>query len=134
MKKNKLRKIYLIYIIVVGELVLAAMMLASGYIPAEGWRLTLRILFCVGFVLMPIFLWFMYRWLRKDNEAASDELEQMILLKALAAGGLVSVSLVPFLLVLVSIFSEWAALIVFIFTALVWGTVKITTFILYKKY
>lgn len=134
MKKNKLRKIYLIYIIAIGELVLAAMMLASGYIPAEGWRLTLRILFCVGFVLMPIFLWLMYRWLRKDNEAASDELEQMILLKALAAGGLVSVSLVPFLLVLVSIFSEWAALIVFIFTALVWGTVKMTTLILYKKY
>ncbi len=134
MKKNNLRKIYLIYIIAIGELVLAATMLASGYIPVESWRLALRILFCAGFVLMPVFLWLMYRWLKKDNAAASDELEQMILIKALAAGGLVSVTLVPFLLVLVSLFSDWASLIVFVYTALVWGTVKISTFVLYKKY
>jgi hypothetical protein len=106
MKRNKLRKIYLIYIIAVGELVLAAMMLASGYIPAEGWRLALRIIFCAGFVLMPVMIWIMYRWLKKDNDVASDELEQMILLKALAAGGLVAVTLAPFLLVLVSLLAD----------------------------
>jgi hypothetical protein len=64
----------------------------------------------------------------------SDELEQMVLTKALAAGGLVSISLLPFMLVLVSLLTEWAALIVAIFTVIVWGTVKLTTFYLYRKY
>jgi hypothetical protein len=134
MKRNRLRKVYLIYLIAIGELVLAAILLASGYVPDEGWRLVLRIIVCVGFVIMPVMIWVMYRWLKKDNEMASDELEQMVLLKALAAGGLVSISLVPFMLVLVSLFIQWAVLIVFIFTVIVWGTVKLATFILYKKY
>ena len=58
----------------------------------------------------------------------------MVLLKALAAGGLVAISLVPFMLVLVSLLMEWAVLIVFIYTIIVWGTVKMTTFFLYRKY
>jgi hypothetical protein len=134
MKRNRLRKVYLIYLIAIGELVLAAIMLASGYVPDEGWRLVLRIIVCVGLVIMPVMIWVMYRWLKKDNDMASDELEQMVLLKALAAGGLVSISLVPFMLVLVSLLTQWAALIVFIFTVIVWGTVKLATFILYRKY
>jgi hypothetical protein len=134
MKRNKLRRIYLVYLIAIGELVLASMLLASGYIPDEGWKLALRIVCCVGFVIMPVMIWVMFRWLKKDNDMASDELEQMVLTRALAAGGLAAISLVPFLLVLVSIFTEWAVLFVFFYTVIVWGTVKLSTFILYRKY
>lgn len=134
MKRNKLRRIYLVYLIALGEMVMAAMLLASGYVPDEGWQTVLRVICCVGFVIMPVMIWVMFRWLKKDNDMASDELEQMVLLKALAAGGLAAISLVPFLLVLISLFPEWAVLIAFIFTLIVWGTVKMTTFILYRKY
>lgn len=134
MKRNKLRRIYLIYLVAIGELVLASIMLASGYVPDEGWKLALRIVCCVGFVIMPVMIWVMFRWLKKDNDMVSDELEQMVLLRALAAGGLAAISLVPFLLVLVSIFTEWAVLMVFLYTIIIWGTVKLATFILYRKY
>lgn len=134
MKRNKLRRIYLIYLIAIGEMVLAAILVASGYVPDAGWQLVLRIVCCVGFVIMPVMIWVMFRWLKKDNDMASDELEQMVLLKALAAGGLAAISLVPFLLVLISLFTEWAVLIAFVFTVIVWGTVKLATFILYRKY
>ena len=73
MKKNKLRKVYLVYLIAIGELVLAAILLASGYVPDERWQLLLRIVCCVGFVIMPVMIWVMFRWLKKDNDMASDE-------------------------------------------------------------
>ena len=134
MKRNRLRRIYLVYLIAIGEMVLAAMLLATGYIPDEVWQTVLRIVCAVGFVVMPVMIWVMFRWLKKDNNMASDELEQMVLTKALAAGGLAAISLVPFMLVLISLLPEWAVLIAFIFTVIVWGTVKMTTFIPYRKY
>jgi len=134
MKRNKLRKVYLIYLIAIGELVLAAILLASGHVPNEGLRLVLRIAVCVGFVIMPVMIWIMFRWLKKDNDMASDELEQLVLLKALAAGGLAAISLAPFMLVLVSLLMAWSVLIVLVYTVIVWGTVKLATFFLYRKY
>lgn len=133
MKRNKLRRIYLIYLVAIGELVVAAVLLASAYLPAP-WQAILRVVCCVGFVLIPVMIFIMFRWLKKDNNETSDELEQMVLIKALAAGGFAAITLVPFLLVLISLLTEWAVLIAFIFTAIVWGTVKLTTFFLYKKY
>lgn len=134
MKRNKLRRLYLVYLIAIGEMVLAAILVASGYIPDESWQTLLRIVCIVGFLIMPVMIWVMFRWLKKDNQMASDELEQMVLTKALAAGGLAAISLVPFLLVLISLFTEWAVLIAFVFTVIIWGTVKLATFILYRKY
>lgn len=134
MKRNKLRIAYMIYLVAIGEMVMGAIVLASCYIPDDGWRLALRIVCCAGFVIMPVALWIMFRWLKKDNDMASDEREQMVLTKALATGGFVSITLVPFLLVFVSLFTEWAALIAFIYTVIIWGAVKIATFVLYRKY
>jgi len=134
MKRNKLRKVYLAYIIAIGELICVMIIISAGYIPNGDWKLAVRIIGCVAAVLVPIVTYIFYRWLKKDNDVVSDELEQMVLTKAMAAGGLVSISLVPFMLALVSLFKDWSALIVFIFAVIVGGTIKLRAFYLYRKY
>ena len=134
MKRNKLRKVYLIYLIALGELVMAALFVVAEYIPYPAWRTFLRVVGCIGFVVLPVAMWIMYRWLKKDNDAASDELEQMLLQKAMAVTGFVAATLSPFMLILVSLLAEWAVLIVSCFMGVIWGTLKLSTLLLYRKY
>ena len=134
MKRNKLRQLYLAYLIALGEFVMAALFVVADFIPDPTWRTMIRVVACIGFVVMPVAMWIMYRWLKKDNDAASDELEQMVLLKAMAFTGFIAVTLSPFVLLLVSLFIDWAVLIAFCYMGLIWGALKISTFILYRKY
>jgi hypothetical protein len=134
MKRNNLRKAYLIYIIAIGEFVMAALFVVADYIPHPAWRTLLRTVGCIGFVVLPFAMWVMYRWLKKDNDAASDELERMVLQKAMAITGFAAVTLSPLVLILVSLFTDWAVLIAFCYMGLIWGTLKLSTFIIYKKY
>ena len=134
MKRNKLRRVYLVYIIAIAEILCMMIIIGAGYIFSGPWETAVRILGYVGAVLAPIVIYAFYRWLKKDNDTASDELEQMVLTKAMAAGGLVSISLVPFMLALVSLFKDWSALIIFIFAVIVGGTIKLRAFYLYRKY
>lgn len=131
---NNLRRAYLWYLIATGELVCAAIIIGAGYIVEPGWRLVIRILGIVGAVLAPLMIWVLYRWVRRDNADTSDELEQMVLTRALAVTGLAAITLIPVLMLLTCLLLEYAPFIVFGYTVMIWGTFKLTTFILYRKY
>jgi Mn2+/Fe2+ NRAMP family transporter len=133
-KPNKLRKVYLWYLILTGELVCAAIIICAGYSPDPTWRMTIRILGIVGAVIAPVMIWVLYRWRRRDNADTSDELEQTVLLRALAVTGLVALSLVPVLMLLAFLLPEYAGFTAFGYTVAVWGTFKIATLWLYRKY
>jgi hypothetical protein len=133
-KLNKLRRAYLWYLVVTGELVCAAIIICAGYIGNPAWQTAIRILGIGGAVIVPVMVWLLYSWKRRDNHDTSDELEQMVLLKALAIAGLVAMSLVPVLLLLAFLLPDYAGFTAFAFTVLIWGTFKIATFCLYRKY
>jgi Mn2+/Fe2+ NRAMP family transporter len=133
-KMNKLRKVYLWYLILTGELVCAAIIICAGYIDDPAWLAIIRIAGIVGAVIAPVMIWVLYRWIRRDNADTSDELEQMVLLRALAVTGLVAMSLVPVLLLLVFLLPEYAGFTAFGYTVVVWGAFKLTTFCLYRRY
>lgn len=134
MKKNKLRKIYMAYWTILGEVFCIAFILSSGYIVQEPLRTIFEIIGYVGVVVFPLIMFFFYRWLRKDNAEASDELEQMVLTRAFAVTGIVSLSLLPFLLVLCALFTASAGYIAFGFTFIIGATFKFSTVIIHKKY
>ncbi len=133
-KRNNLRKVYAAYWIIIGELFCISFIIGSAYIVPDTLRSIIQIFGIIGVVFIPVITYLFYRWLKKDNATASDELEQMVLLKAFALTGLVSLSLIPFLLLLSCIFSQVAGYLVFGYTVIIGGTFKTTTFILYKKY
>jgi Mn2+/Fe2+ NRAMP family transporter len=133
-KLNKLRRVYLWYLMLTGELVCVAIIICAGYIGDPAWQTIIRIMGIVGAVIAPVMIWVLYRWIRRDNDDTSDELEQMVLLRALAATGLVAMSLVPVLLLLAFLLPEYAGFTVFGYTVLIWGAFKIAIFWLYRKY
>jgi hypothetical protein len=124
----------MVYWIILGELFCIAFILCSSYIAQDVLQTIIRVLGFVGVALVPVISFVFYKWLRKDNAAASDELEQMVLIKAFAATGLVSISLIPFLLLFSSIFSEAAGYIALGYAIIIAATFKLGTFYLYKKY
>jgi len=133
-RPNKLRKVYLWYLILTGELVCAAIIICAGYVADPDWRMIIRAAGIVGAVIAPAMIWVLYRWVRRDNSDTSDELEQMVLIRSLAVTGLASITLIPVLLLLAFLLPAYAGFAVFGFTVVVWGTFKLTTFILYRKY
>lgn len=133
-KLNKLRRVYLWYLVVTGELVCAAIIICAGYIGNPAWQTAIRILGIGGAAILPVMVWILYRWIRRDNDDTSDELEQMVLMRALAIAGLVAMSLAPVLLLLAFLLPEYAGFTAFGYTVLVWGAFKIATFCLYRKY
>lgn len=134
MKRNNLRKVYMAYCIVIGELIAAAFLLCSPHITPQTLQTFIRVVGMIAAVMVPVVSYVFYRWLKKDNAAASDELEQMLLLKAFALTGLVAVTLTPFLFTLCCIFPEAVLYTVFGFTVVLGATFKLTTIYLYKKY
>lgn len=132
--KNKLRKIYMAYWTILGEVFCVAFILSAHYIAQEPLRTIIAVIGIVGVVAFPLIMFFFYRWLRKDNAEASDELEQMVLTKAFAVTGLVSLSLLPFLLLLCALFTDAAGYIAFGFTFIIGATFKIGTVYLHTKY
>ncbi len=132
--KNKLRKVYMAYLIILGEVFCAAFILSSGYIAQEPLKTFITVAGFAGAVIVPLFLFFFYRWIRRDNAEASDELEQLVVTKAFALTGLISLSLLPFLLLLSAIFPQAAGYIVLGYAIIVGGTYKIGTVLIYKKY
>ena len=133
-KKNKLRKVYMIYWTILGEVFCVAFILSSVYIVQEPLRTIMEIVGYVGIVALPLVMLFFYRWLRKDNAKASDELEQLVLTRAFAVTGLVSLSLLPFLLLLCALYTESAGYIAFGFTFIIGATFKLSTVYLHRKY
>ena len=133
-KKNSLRKVYTVYWIILGEVFCVAFILSSTYVVQETLRTIIQVVGYAGIVLIPLVMFIFYRWIKKDNAAASDELEQMLLRKAFAITGLLSISLSPFLILLSSIFPEAAGFIAIAYTFIIGGTFKIATFILYRNY
>jgi Mn2+/Fe2+ NRAMP family transporter len=133
-KLNNLRRAYLWYLILTGELVCAAIIICAGYIPEPTWRLIIRIAGIVGAVIAPVMIWVLYRWVRRDNADVSDELEQMVLTRALAVTGFAAVTLAPVLLLLVFLLPAGAGFAAMGYTIALWGTFKLSTLWLYRKY
>ena len=133
-RPNSLRKVYLWYLMLTGELVCAAIIICAGYIGDPMWQTIIRIAGIVGAVIAPVMIWVLYRWVRRDNADTSDELEQMVLIRALAATGLAAITLIPVLLLLAFLLPGSAGFAVFGYTVIVWGAFKLTTFWLYRKY
>lgn len=133
-KKNNLRKVYLVYWIVIGEVFCIAFVLSAIYIAQQALRTIIEIAGYAGIVLIPVLTFLFYRWIRKDNASVSDEFEQMVLTKAFAVTGFVSLSLLPFLLLFCSIFFEAAGYIAFGFLFIIGATFKCSTIYIYKKY
>lgn len=133
-RKNKLRKIYMAYWTILGVLYCVAFILSASYIEQDPLRSVVRIIGWAGILVFPLVMVFFYRWLRKDNAEASDELEQMVLTRAFAVTGLVSLSLLPFLLLLCALFTESAGYFAFGFTFIIGATFKLGTVYIHKKY
>ena len=133
-KNNNLRKIYMVYSIVIGELFAVAMIICAGYLPGEILQTVTRYLGIAALILVPVTVFVFYRWRIKDNAASSDELEQLVLTKAFAAAGLAAVSLLPVLLLSVCLFQSAAGYIVFGYAVLIGGTLKISTYYYNKKF
>jgi hypothetical protein len=133
-KRNKLRKVYMAFWLILGEVYCVAFILSSRYIAQQTLRSIIEIVGYAGIVLIPVVTFIFYRWIRKDNAAASDELEQMVLTRAFAVTGLLSITLAPFLILLSSVFPDAAGFITFAYTFIIGGTFKVLTVILHRKY
>ena len=131
-KVNNLRRTYMVYTIIISELFVAAYIICAGYIPQIGGLL--RILGYVAAGVVPIGIYLFYRWRTRDNEASSDEMEQLVLTKAFALCGLIVVSLLPVLLVLTFVFPAAAGYIVFGYSIVIGGTLKVSVYILNRRY
>ena len=131
-KSNNLRRIYMVYTIIISELFVAAFLISISYIPqAPG---ILRILGIIAAVTVPVGLLLFYKWRSRDNAATSDEMEQLVLVKAFALSGLVAISLLPVLMVLAFVIPAAAGYMIFGFAAIIGGTLKVSVYILNRKY
>lgn len=129
---NNLRRTYMVYTIILSEFFVAAFIICAGYVPVISG--ILRILGIAAAVIAPIGIYLFYRWRTRDNEASSDEMEQLVLTKAFAIAGLAAVSLTPVLLVLAFIFPEAAGYVVFGYSVIIGGTMKMSTYVLNRRY
>ena len=133
-RKNNLRKIYAIYIVVVGELFAAALIICSKVILKGVLSDVLMILGIAAVILIPAAIYGFYRIRGKDNEASSDELEQMVLQKAFALAGVVAVTLLPALLLFCFIFPQAAGITALAYSAIIAASMKAGALYYNKKY
>jgi hypothetical protein len=133
-KTNKLRRLYAVYGAIIGEMFVAAWIICAGYVEDAAIVSLLRILGAAGAVIVPIVVYVFYRWLKKDNQTTSDELEQLVLTKGFAVSGLAAVTLSPVVTLLSFIFNEAAGFIVLGYMAVIGGTLKSAVYIYHKKF
>lgn len=133
-KKNNLRKLYLIYWITIGELFCVALIICALYILTEPLKTILTIMGIVGVIAIPVVTYILYRWIKRDNENNSDELEQMILTRAFANAGFCALSTLPVLLLVACLFPYASGYSVLGYTVLISGIFKISTYYYHKKY
>jgi len=129
---NNLRRAYMVYTIIISELFVAAFLICIGCVPQAPE--ILRILGIIAAVAVPVGVFLFYKWRIRDNATTSDEMEQLVLIKAFALSGLVAISLLPVLMVLVFVLPAAAGYMVFGFSAILGGTLKISVYILNRKY
>lgn len=133
-RRNNLRRIYMIYIIAIGELFVAALAINAGCIFSGAISGAIYPLAAAAAALIPAIMYALYRLRGRDNAASSDELEQHVLTRAFALAGLVAITLLPVLLALVCMFGGAAGYVVLGYAAAVAGTMKIGTYYYYKKF
>lgn len=133
-KLNNLRRAYLWYLILTGEMICAAIIICAGLVAHPVWQTVIRTAGIVGAVVVPVIIWVLYCWVRRDNADHSDELEQMVLTKALAITGFTALTLIPVLLLLSFLLPSGPWFVAIGYTVIVWGTFKMSTFWLYHKY
>ena len=71
-KLNKLRRVYLWYLVVTGELVCAAIIICACYINNPAWQTAIRILGIGGAVIVPVMVWILYRWIARQRDTATS--------------------------------------------------------------
>lgn len=133
-RKNGLRKIYALWSILIGELFAVSIIICSSYI-AEG--VFIYIFRAAGFgaaIIIPFVVYLFYRLRCRDNNASSDEREQMVLQKAFALAGAIAATLLPALMLLCFIAPQYAGYTAFGYSAIVGASVKIGAFYYNSKY
>ncbi len=133
-KSNKLRRLYLIYTLILTELFIAVWIICAGFVKDADIAAVLRILGVAAAVVAPAVIYVFYRWLKKDNQASSDELEQMMLTKGFALTGFVAVTLSPAAVLLSFIFGAAAGYIALGYMAVLGGTLKCSVYYYHKKF
>ncbi|MHB1315724.1 MAG: hypothetical protein ACYCX2_09615 [Christensenellales bacterium] len=133
-KRNNLRKIYMVYSMIVGELFALAVILCAGSILNGVLLNILWILAIAAMICVPAIMYLCYKWRKKDNASSSDELEQLVLTKAFAAAGFVAISLLPALFLLAFLLSGAAGYVAFGYAIVVAGTLKCSMYYYYKKF
>lgn len=133
-KRNNLRKVYMLYSIALAEVFIVIMLICAGKILGGALLSYVRFGFAVMIAAVPVIVYMLYRWRGKDNAESSDELEQLVLTKAFAASGFMAVTLLPALLLFTCLFHHLVGLIVLIYAAAVGGTLKLSTLYYYNKY
>lgn len=134
MKSNKLRRAYMIYGVILSELFVAVWIICAGYVQDKEITALLRILGAAAAVLIPVVVYVFYRWLKKDNQSSSDELEQLVLTKGFALAGFIATTLSPVVALLSFIFSGAAGFIVLGYMIIIGGSLKTAVYYYYKKF
>jgi hypothetical protein len=111
-----------------------AIILCANYFTKGTLQTILVIAGIAAAIVLPVVIYILYRWLKKDNSAASDELEQLVLLKAAAITGILALTMLPVLLLLVCLLPQAAGYCVFAYAILVAGGFKLSMYYYYKKY
>lgn len=134
LKSNKLRRTYMIFGVAISELFVAVWIICAGYVQDEEIATILRILGAAAAVIVPVVVYIFYRWLKKDNQSSSDELEQLVLTKGFALAGLIAVTLSPVVTLLSFIFGGAAGFIVLGYMIIIGGTLKCAVYYYHKKF
>ncbi len=134
MKSNKLRRAYTVYVIAISELIIAVWMICAGFVEDKEVTVLMRVLGAIAAVAVPVGVYVFYRWLKKDNQSSSDELEQLVITKGFALAGFIALTLSPVASLLSFIFSGAAGFIMLGYMAIIGGTLKIAVYCYYKKF
>lgn len=94
----------------------------------------MRIVGAAAVVIAPVMIYAFYRWIKKDNQTSSDELEQLMLMKGFALTGFVAITLSPAAALLSFIFDGAAGYIALGYMAVLGGTLKCSVYYYHKKF
>ncbi|MGE5494391.1 MAG: hypothetical protein ACM3S4_03695 [Burkholderiales bacterium] len=133
-KSNKLRRLYLIYTLILTELVIAVWIICAGFVQDALAVTVMRIVGAAAVVIAPVMIYAFYRWIKKDNQTSSDELEQLMLMKGFALTGFVAITLSPAAALLSFIFDGAAGYIALGYMAVLGGTLKCSVYYYHKKF
>jgi hypothetical protein len=133
-KSNKLRRLYLIYTLILTELFIAVWIICAGFVQDALAVTVLRIVGAAAAVIAPAVIYALYRRLKKDNQTSSDELEQLMLTKGFALTGFVAITLAPAVALLSFIFGGAAGYITLGYMAVLGGTLKCSVYYYHKKF